>query len=60
MSRPPYTSTETILWCDERQVIDRLPERFALERSESEWLVTLLSAGDLRYIFEGVSGEEQG
>ncbi|MBN2973321.1 hypothetical protein JW805_15025 [Roseomonas aeriglobus] len=34
-------------------VDDRLPDAFALDRSESEWLLTLLSADELRYIFEG-------
>lgn len=37
----------------DRIVADRLPDSFALERSESEWLLTLLSAEELRYIFEG-------
>lgn len=36
-----------------RTVRDRLPDSFVLERSESEWLLTLLSADELRYIFEG-------
>jgi hypothetical protein len=40
--------------CD-RRVIDRLSDSFAVERSESEWLLTLLSADELRYIFEGSS-----
>lgn len=39
--------------CGERIVRDRLPDSFVLERSESEWLLTLLSADELRYIFEG-------
>lgn len=60
MARSPYTSAETVLWSDGRRVIDLLPDAFGLERSESEWLVTLLSAGELRYIFEGLSDEEQG
>ena len=34
-------------------VDDRLPDAFALDRSESEWLLTLLSADELRYIFDG-------
>lgn len=37
----------------ERKVADLLPDSFALARSESEWLLTLLSADELRYIFEG-------
>lgn len=61
MERSPYKSSPTLLWCDERRVIDGLPEAFALERSESEWLVTLLSAGELKYIFEGKGeGEADG
>ena len=36
-----------------RLVADRLPDSFALARSESEWLLTLLSAEELRFIFEG-------
>lgn len=58
MDRSPYTSAETLLWCDGRRLVDQLRDVFALERSESEWLVTLLSAGELRYIFEGVSDDE--
>lgn len=34
-------------------VRDLLPDSIAVERSESEWLLTLLSAEELRYIFEG-------
>lgn len=37
---------------------DRLPDSFALDRSESEWLLTLLSADELRYIFEGLTHVE--
>jgi len=37
----------------DRRVVDRLPEKFVVSRSESEWLLTLLGARDLRYIFEG-------
>ena len=37
---------------------DRLPDSFALARSESEWLLTLLGAEDLRYIFEGPAHDE--
>jgi hypothetical protein len=39
-------------------VRDQLPDSFALARSESEWLLTLLSADELRYIFEGSSNGE--
>lgn len=42
----------------DRRVDDRLPDSFALARSESEWLLTLLSAEELRYIFEGPAGDE--
>lgn len=43
-----------------RHVRDLLPDSFALGRSESEWLLTLLSADELRYIFEGPThGETQ-
>ncbi|MHA3841668.1 hypothetical protein ACX0GZ_10665 [Sphingomonas aestuarii] len=38
---------------DERQIRDELATTFCLDRSESEWLSTLLSADELRYIFEG-------
>lgn len=38
---------------DERAVNDLLPDSFPLSRSESEWLLTLLSADELRFIFEG-------
>lgn len=41
-----------------RKVLDRLPDSFALSRSESEWLLTLLSADELRHIFEGERGDE--
>ena len=44
--------------CEGRIVRDRLPDSFALDRSESEWLLTLLSAGELRYIFEGPNHAE--
>lgn len=37
----------------DRQVIDQLPANFTLDLSESEWLLTLLSADELRFIFEG-------
>lgn len=42
----------------ERIVVDRLPDSFPLARSESEWLLTLLSADELRYIFEGLGNGE--
>ncbi|MBN8816549.1 MAG: hypothetical protein J0J06_14005 [Sphingomonas sp.] len=42
----------------ERTIVDRLADSFPLERSESEWLLTLLSADELRYIFEGLSNGE--
>lgn len=43
-----------------RIVADRLPDSFPLARSESEWLLTLLSADDLRFIFEGPThGEDK-
>ena len=38
---------------DERQIRDELATTFSLDRSESEWLTTLLSADELGYIFEG-------
>jgi len=38
---------------DERRIRDELATTFSLDRSESEWLSTLLSADELRYIFEG-------
>ena len=38
---------------DERAVNDLLSDSFPLSRSESEWLLTLLSADELRFIFEG-------
>lgn len=47
MSSPPSTGA------GERFVVDRLPDSFPVERSESEWLLTLLSAEELRFIFEG-------
>lgn len=37
----------------ERRIVDLLPDSFTLSRSESEWLLTLLSADELRFIFEG-------
>ncbi|MFD1788466.1 hypothetical protein ACFSC3_12890 [Sphingomonas floccifaciens] len=35
------------------RVIDRLPENLPIDRAESEWLLSLLSADELRYIFDG-------
>ena len=52
--------SETLLRSDGRRVVDMLPNSFSLERPESEWLITLLSATELRYIFEGIDdGETQ-
>ncbi len=34
-------------------MIDRLPRAFGVAADESQWLLTLLGADDLRYIFEG-------
>ena len=42
----------------ERRLVDRLPECFTLARSESEWLLTLLSADELRFIFEGTTNDK--
>lgn len=39
-------------------VVDQLVDSFGLERSESEWLLTLLSAEELRYIFEGPTDDK--
>jgi len=41
-----------------RRVIDRLPRRFEVGIDESQWLLTLLGANDLRYIFEGTAHDE--
>ncbi len=38
---------------NERRIRDELATTFYLDRSESEWLTTLQSADELRYIFEG-------
>lgn len=38
------------------RVIDRLPETLPIDRSESEWLLSLLSADELSYIFDGHVG----
>ncbi len=38
---------------DARRVVDRLPHSFDVAADESQWLLTLLTADDLRYIFEG-------
>lgn len=37
----------------ERRIIDQLAATFPVNRSESEWLITLLGAEELHYIFEG-------
>ena len=34
-------------------IIERLPDSFPVDRSESEWLLSLLSADEQRFIFEG-------
>lgn len=45
---------------DRRQVVDLLADSFAVERSESQWLTTLLGADELAYIFGDVPhGEAQ-
>ena len=41
-----------------RQIIDLLPDSFVLERSEAEWLMTLLGADELAYIFGDDGGGE--
>ena len=51
----PPPSTERKL--RDVDVDDRLPDSFNVERSESEWLLTVLSADELRYIFEGPDDE---
>ena len=51
-------SGELASGCGERIVHDRLPDSFVLDRSESEWLLTLLTADELRYIFEGSAHDE--
>lgn len=38
---------------DARRVVDRLPHSLDVATDEAQWLLTLLSADDLRYIFEG-------
>ncbi|MGI4732592.1 MAG: hypothetical protein ACRYFW_12725 [Janthinobacterium lividum] len=43
---------------DRRQVVDLLADSFAVERSESEWLTTLLGADELAYIFGDGGGDE--
>jgi len=42
----------------DRIVHDRLPDSFTLDRSESEWLLTLLTAEELRYIFKGSTDDK--
>jgi hypothetical protein len=37
----------------ERSVHDQLPLAFPCDPSEAEWLGTLLTADELRYVFEG-------
>jgi hypothetical protein len=37
----------------ERSVDDQLPDVFACHLSEAEWLGTLITAGELLYIFKG-------
>ncbi len=39
-------------------VVVQLADSFTLARSESEWLLTLLSAEELRYIFEGPTDDK--
>ncbi len=66
--KPPGRSTvnssvgiaRTTLGTDsgDRIVHDRLPDSFTLDRSESEWLLTLLTAEELRYIFEGSTDDK--
>lgn len=36
-----------------RHVVDTMVYSFAVAKSESEWLLTLLTEAELRYIFEG-------
>lgn len=43
---------------DARRVVDRLPHSFDVAADESQWLLTLLSADDLLYIFEGMHDGE--
>ena len=43
---------------DRRRVVDLLPDSFVLERSESEWLTTLLGADELAYIFGDGGGDQ--
>ncbi|WP_176497188.1 hypothetical protein [Sphingomonas sp. HMP6] len=44
---------------DVRQVVDHLPRSFDVGADESTWLLTLLSANELRYIFEGKHDDDQ-
>lgn len=48
-------STEPLLL-----IIDRLPESLPLDRSESEWLLTLLSVEELQFIFGDAIDDENG
>lgn len=57
MARSALSSSPTAPAGD-RHVVDRLLDTFVLEHSESEWLLTLLNAAELRFIFEGVADDE--
>jgi hypothetical protein len=52
-NQPGKTSLAKPVAGDARRVVDHLPQAFDVAAGESEWLLTLLGAGDLRYIFEG-------
>jgi hypothetical protein len=41
------------------RVIDRLPETLPVDRDESEWLLSLLSADELSYIFDDRAGHAE-
>ena len=43
---------------DRRQVVELRPDSFAVERSESEWLMTLLGPDELAYIFGDDGGDQ--
>ena len=43
---------------DRWQVVDLLADSFAVERSESEWLMTLLGKDELAYIFGDDSSDK--
>ena len=53
--RPPAANSVAQ---DARRIVDRLPSSFDMAADEAQWLLTLLSAGDLRYIFEGTRDDE--